>query len=122
MLVESEYNNGEGMDEATKVQHFKTGIKPKANLEIALTTMRAGTVNLNDFSAVKSFLAGEIKAHQARSDEIDYSRGHKYDLSQIKSHNDKGRGNSKLKVLSHLQLSMGNEWKEDLIHITNGPN
>ena len=62
MLIEADYNNGIGMDESTKVQHFKTGIKPKANLEVALTTIRSGTLNVNDFSNIKSFLATKIKA------------------------------------------------------------
>ena len=85
MIVEADYNNGSGMDESTKVQHFKTGIKPKANLEVALTTMRSGTVNVNAFSAVRSFLAGEIKAREARSEDIDNSRFGKYNVSQIKT-------------------------------------
>ena len=85
------------MDESTKVQHFKSGIKPKANLEVALTTMRAGTVNVNDFNAVKSFLAAEIKARQARSDEIDNNRTNRYNVSQVKGGGKNGKNNNSRK-------------------------
>ena len=73
LLVEARYNGNLGMDEATKVQHFKSGIKPKANLESALIAMRSGTINVNDFHSVKSFLAGEIQARKSRDDVLESS-------------------------------------------------
>ena len=41
MLEDSGYNNGLGMDDATKIQHFKQGIRESAGLEVALTQVRA---------------------------------------------------------------------------------
>ena len=34
------FNNGSSLDDATKIQHFKSGIWPEASLEVALTTSR----------------------------------------------------------------------------------
>jgi len=40
MLLETNYNNGFGMDESTKIQHLKQGIRYEASLEHVLTTAR----------------------------------------------------------------------------------
>ena len=40
LLVESGYNDNKGMDNSTKIQHLKSGIKLEAGLEHALTTSR----------------------------------------------------------------------------------
>ena len=88
LLVEAHYNNGRGMDEATKVQHFKTGIRPKANLEMALTTMRAGRVNTDSFHAVKSFLAAEVNARKVRNDQLSTQNKTRY-ISSFRSGNNK---------------------------------
>ena len=40
LLYEAKYNSGNGMDNATKIQHLKVGIKLDADLEHALTTTR----------------------------------------------------------------------------------
>ena len=95
MLVEAEYNQGQGMDEATKVQHLKSGIKAKANLEAAMIAMRSGTVNINNFHSVKSFLAGEIQARKARTDELDSNRRNVSAVGSNPGRNNKNRPNKK---------------------------
>ena len=56
MLEESKYNKGEGMDDATKIQHLKTGIKIDPGIEHALTQMRAQPANYLTFTQVTTFL------------------------------------------------------------------
>ena len=43
LLNEAEYNNGAGMDDATKIQHLKSGIKLDAGLEHAMTLQTTHT-------------------------------------------------------------------------------
>ena len=95
MLIEANYNQGKGMDEATKVQHLKGGIKPKANLESALIAMRSGTVNINSFHSVKSFLAGEIQARKTRTDELDAIKRNVSGVMGKPNNNNKGKKNKK---------------------------
>ena len=66
MLEEAKYNKGEGMDDATKIQHLKTGINVDAGIEYALTQMRAQPANYSTFTQVTTFLAGEIEHKQLR--------------------------------------------------------
>ena len=66
MLQEAKYNSGKGMDDATKVQHLKTGIKVDAGIEYALTQMRAQPSNYATFTQVTTFLSGEIEHKQLR--------------------------------------------------------
>ena len=40
LLYEAKYNSGNGMDNATKIEHLKSGIKINAGLEHALPTAR----------------------------------------------------------------------------------
>ena len=51
LLNETEYNNGAGMDNATKIQHLKSGIKLDAGLEHAMTTARTNKLAQGDFKA-----------------------------------------------------------------------
>ena len=98
MLVEAGYNQGKGMDEATKVQHLKGGIKAKANLESALIAMRSGTININSFHAVKSFLAGEIQARKVRTDELDNNRRNVSGMSNNSGNHNKSKKSNKKKT------------------------
>ena len=42
-------------------------------MESALIAMRSGTINVNNFHSVKSFLAGEIQARKSRDDVLESS-------------------------------------------------
>ena len=61
MLEDAGYNGGMGMDEATKIQHFKSGIKSDAGLEVALTSLRADPTKYSDFTQVTTFLMSEVE-------------------------------------------------------------
>jgi len=52
------FNNGSGIDDATKIQHFKSGIRPEAGLEVALTTSRSNPT-YRGFDHLFSFLSAE---------------------------------------------------------------
>ena len=49
LLYEAKYNSGNGMDNATKIQHLKTGINLDVVLEYALTTARINKLAQGDF-------------------------------------------------------------------------
>ena len=70
MLQEAEYNAGKGMDDDTKIQHLKSGIKVEAGIEYALTQMRAQPTNYATFTQVTTFLSGEIQHKQLRCAQI----------------------------------------------------
>lgn len=88
MLEDAGYNGGQGLDNETKVQFFKNGIKAEGGLETALSMSRANRAYTN-FDALVSFLTAEV----------DHIRMRK---SQLKSTTDRtvsgtgrgGRGNS----------------------------
>lgn len=60
MLEDAGYNLGQGMDEATKIQHFKSGIKTDAGLEVALTTLCPDPKKYSNFTEGSTFLTGEV--------------------------------------------------------------
>ena len=70
LLVESGYNNGLGMDDATKIQHLKSGIKIEASLEHALTTSRTSGLLRGTFTEFVSFLQAEVNEMQSRKREL----------------------------------------------------
>ena len=70
MLQEAECNAGKGMDDDTKIQHFKNGIKVEAGIEYALIQMRAHATNYATFTQVTTFLSGEIQHKQLRRAQI----------------------------------------------------
>lgn len=69
MLEDCGYNNGMGMDDATKIQHFKAGIKQDAGLEIALTQVRANPI-YNTFDQLSSFLTAEVEHRSNRRKQL----------------------------------------------------
>ena len=70
LLVESVYNNGHGMDDATKIQHLKSEIKIEASLEHALTTSRTSGLLRGTFTEFVSFLQAEVNEMQSRRREL----------------------------------------------------
>ena len=48
------------MDDATKIQHLKSGIKLDAGLEHAMTTARTNKLATVDFQGYVSFMAAEV--------------------------------------------------------------
>ena len=50
LLDEANYNNGAGMDNSTKIQHLKSGIKLDAGLEHAMKTARTNKLVAGGFN------------------------------------------------------------------------
>ena len=70
LLVESGYNDNKGMDNSTKIQHLKSGIKLEAGLEHALTTSRTSGLLRGTFVEFASFLQAEVDGKQDRKREL----------------------------------------------------
>jgi len=54
------------MDDATKIQHLKNGIKADAGLEHALTTACTNRLAQGDFQSYVTFLLAEVDAKNKR--------------------------------------------------------
>jgi hypothetical protein len=65
MLQDAQYNNGLGMDNETKVQYFRNGIKVEAGIEVALSNARS-QAQYQDFGALISMLSAEVDHHKTR--------------------------------------------------------
>ena len=74
LLNEANYNNGNGMDNATKIQHLKSGIKLDAGLEHAMTTARTNRLAAGDFQGYVSFMAAEVAVKSQRLKQLSSSR------------------------------------------------
>ena len=62
------------MDNVTKIQHLKSGIKLDAGLEHALTTARTNKLAQGDFGEFVSFLAAEFGNRNVRLKQLNTSR------------------------------------------------
>jgi hypothetical protein len=65
MLRDARFNDGEGLDNETRIQYFRNGIKAEAGIEIALSTSR-GNDRYDDFDTLISFLSAEVNHHKMR--------------------------------------------------------
>ena len=76
LLIAAEYNKDEasgevlGMSEATKIQHFKTGIKLEAGLEQALSAARTNGIHKKTFTDYVSYIQSEVDAKNLRKKEL----------------------------------------------------
>lgn len=92
MLEDCNYNNGMGMDDPTKIQHFKTGIKTEAGLEHAMTHIRANP-QLRQFDQLISFLSAEVDHKKTRRLQLNSLRDRRISaLDRGGRGNGKGRG------------------------------
>ena len=92
MLTDAGYNNGAGMDDATKAQHFKTGIKVDAGLEAQLSSARVNPL-YKSFPNLVSFLSAEVEHKSIRKGQSKPSNRER-GVSQAQT-KWKGRGNGK---------------------------
>ena len=67
-LQEIGYNNNLGMDESTKIHHFKSNILPQADLENAITLARSKETA--DFTTYATFLSTEVDFKNSRKRQI----------------------------------------------------
>ena len=76
LLIAAEYNKDEatgevlGMSEATKIQHFKTGIKLEAGLEQTLSAARTNGIHKKTFTDYVSYIQSEVDAKNLRKKEL----------------------------------------------------
>ena len=93
MLDDCKYNNGQGMDEATKIQHLKSGIKQDAGLEVALTQLR-GNSTYNTFDQVISFLTAEVEHRSIRRKQLKAAGERRVSSATGRGNGRRGQGNS----------------------------
>jgi len=67
-LLQIGYNEGRGMDESTKIHHFKQNILPSAELETALAIGRSK--EKESFSAYYTFLSTEVDYKVSRKKQV----------------------------------------------------
>ena len=97
MLEDCNYNDGGGMDDATKVQHFKTGIKADAALENALSNARANPA-YRTFDNLVSYLSAEVDHKSVRRQQLQSTKDRRVAGLDHNSNNSKGgRGKGKEK-------------------------
>jgi hypothetical protein len=70
LLEDAGYNEGRGMDDATKIQHLKSNIRSEAGLETALSQVRAAGVIYDNFPRLVSFLTAEVEHHSMRRNQL----------------------------------------------------
>ena len=69
-LLDAGYNNGNGMDEATKIQYLRSGIKESAGLENSLTAARTNHLHERDFQLYVTFLSAEVETKALRRQDL----------------------------------------------------
>lgn len=114
MLEDAGYNGGTGMDDSTKTQHFKSGIKSDAGLENALTTLRSQPGVYNTFTTVANFLKAEVEHKQIRRTQLRNTSTHH--VSQV--HKEKGRDTT-FKTVGGKKLYAKSYSKQEFSAFTN---
>lgn len=105
LLFEAEYNNGLGMDDATKIQHLKNGIKADAGLEHALTTARTNRLAHGDFNAYVTFMSAEVDHRNKRRAQLgNRSRN----ISSLNRNDNRNRGNGRGRGRGHNRSNHNN--------------
>ena len=92
MLQDAQYNNGSGLDNETKVQYFRNGIKYEAGIEVALSNARTN-VTYQDFGALISFLSAEIDHHKTRKAALSNSSNNRR-VSKFERNNNNNNNNN----------------------------
>jgi hypothetical protein len=85
-LEDAGYNGGVGLDDETKVQHFKTGIKVEAQLEHAISAARANPM-YHGFDQFVSYMSAEVDHKALRKSQMRTAR--ERNVSSIGSRPDK---------------------------------
>ena len=93
MLQDAQYNNGSGLDNETKVQYFRNGIKYEAGIEVALSNARTN-VTYQDFGALISFLSAEIDHHKTRKAALSNSTNNRRVSKFEKNNNNNSNSNN----------------------------
>jgi len=73
LLFEAKYNNGLGMDNTTKIQHFQSSVNIDAGLEHTLTTARTNKLLQGSFQSFISFPLAEVDNKGDRKPQLSYA-------------------------------------------------
>ena len=101
LLIDAEYNKDEdtgevqGMNESTKIQHFRTGIKLDAGLEAQLSSARTMGKQRGTFANYVSYLQAEVDSKNQRKRELKTNNS-KRGVSKVE-HGNSNRNNNKSK-------------------------
>jgi hypothetical protein len=94
LLEDAGYNNGRGMDDATKIQHLKANIRSEAGLETALSQIRASGLIYENFSRLVSFLTAEVEHNNLRKNQLKVLNRQVSQLGRQQQGNPNGRRNN----------------------------
>ena len=102
LLIDAEYNKDPetgkilGMDDSTKIQHFRTGIKLDAGLEQQLSAARTNNKHRSTFADYVSYLQAEVDIKNQRRKELKTNNSSKRAISKVE-HAKSDTKNNKLK-------------------------
>lgn len=96
MLQDAGFNNGTGLDQESKITHFRNGIKPDAGLEVSISNSR-GNPRLNTFDALLSFFTAEVQHNTLHRNQLRAVRDRNVEAAGRESHNNSTRGKNKNK-------------------------
>ena len=97
LLIDAEYNKDPitgrilGMDDSTKIQHFRTGIKLDAGLEQQLSSARTNNKHRSTFADYVSYLQAEVDIKNQRKKELKTNNSSKRGISKVEH----GKSNNK---------------------------
>jgi hypothetical protein len=131
MLQDAQFNNGTDLDNETKVQSFRNGIKYKAGIEVALSNTRTN-LTYQDFGTLISFLSAEIDHHKTRKAALSNSSNNRR-VSKFERNNNNfnpnnnrknNQGGGSLSVVKYqngipYKLSIVNTLKDDFMIVMN---
>ena len=101
LLIDAEYNKDPvtskvlGMDESTKIQHFRTGIKLDAGLEQQLSSARTNNKHRSTFADYVSYLQAEVDVKNQRRKELKTNSSSKRGVSKVEYGKTSTKGDSK---------------------------
>ena len=90
-LLDIKYNRGLGLDDATKIVHFKAGIQPAADLETAITLARP--YETKTFREYTTFLGTEVDSKNQRKLQMNQTERR---VSNVQKDKKKGKGKQNL--------------------------
>jgi hypothetical protein len=93
LLQDAGYNNGLGMDDATKIQHLKANIRSEAGLETSLSQIRAAGPIYENFGRLVSFLTAEVEHNNMRNNQLKVANRQVSQLGRQNQNNPNGRRN-----------------------------
>ena len=124
LLIEAEYNkdqiSGEvrGMDESTKNQHFRTGIRLEAGLEQELSSARTLSKHRSTFADYVSYLQTEVNNKNQRKQELKTTTS-KRGVSKVEHETrSKGGGRPKWRMIDGKRIEAKKYPRKEWLNLT----